>query len=434
MKKFNVLLFTAGLLLSFLSGFTFSATGQDFGRWFEPRSLRIDFALSGNSDGQSAALLQLRDEPVYAGPRRNMVDGTGLGGYFANIYDRQTGQLIFSRGFNTLFEEWLTTEEASEVSRSYTNSISVPYPKQPVEVEIIVRDRETLDFESLLRFEIDPAGIFIDRGELRSQEVRDLHISGDPWEKVDLVFLAEGYTAPRQDKFFADAARFTELLFDTPPFDAHRDDFNVRAVGLVSDEPGTDISGEGIFRNTALGSGFYTFGLDRYLTTPDIKSIRDALWNIPCDAVFILVDTDLYGGGGIYNFYAIGTADNERTHSVFVHEFGHSFAGLADEYFTKDVAYTDFYSLGSEPWEPNITTLVDFGSKWKDLLDPSVPVPTPSGDKYGTGLGVFEGGGYVSEGVYRPMDHCMMRDYAPFCPVCSRAIVRMIDFYCDRNY
>ena len=164
-----------------------------------------------------------------------------------------------------------------------------------------------------------------------------------------------------------------------------------------------------------------------------MKSIRDAVWNVPCDAIFLLINTDMYGGGGMYNFYACGTADNPRTPVVFTHEFGHSFAGLADEYFSSEVAYQDFYNLKYEPWEPNITTLVDFDSKWKDLLPANTPIPTPLDAEHKDKAGVFEGGGYLPKGIYRPMDHCMMRDYAPFCPACSRAILRMIDFLTDKK-
>jgi hypothetical protein len=207
----------------------------------------------------------------------------------------------------------------------------------------------------------------------------------------------------------------------------------VWAVGLSSEESGTDVSGKGIFKHTALNSGYYTFGLDRYLTTPDMKSIRDAVWNVPCDAIFILVNAETYGGGGMYNFYAMGTADNARTASVFVHEFGHSFAGLADEYFTSTVAYDEnFYNLKLEPWEPNITTLVDFDSKWKDLLPEATPIPTPADEAHEDALGVYEGGGYLAKGIYRPKVHCMMRDYGPFCPACDRAVQRMIDFLSDK--
>ena len=407
---------------------------SDFDKHFTKKSLRIDFALSGNSQFQAAAIQQLREEPVWGGPVKNLIDKFNYGGYYVNIYDKSNNELIYSRGFNTLFEEWRSTEQAKTETQAWTNSISVPYPKATVTVEITAHDKADMQFHPLLKMDIDPTSIFIDRGKLKDNKVTQIQYKGDSSEKVDLVFIAEGYTADDQDKFVADAKKFTESLFQTPPYTTQRENFNVWAVNLISEDRGTDISGKGIYKNTALNSGYYTFGVDRYLTTPDMKSIRDAVWNVPCDAIFLLVNTDTYGGGGMYNFYAMGTADNERTQHVFVHEFGHSFAGLADEYFSSEVAYQDFYNLKYEPWEPNITTLVDFDSKWKDLLPAQTPVPTPLDDAHKDNPGVFEGGGYISKGIYRPMDHCMMRDYAPFCPACSRAILRMIDFLSDRDY
>ena len=420
------------LLLAILCNFAVFAQ-SDFNTYFEKKSLRVDFALSGNLTSQSAAIQQLREEPVWGGPVKNLIDKSGYGGYYINVYDKATDRLIYSRGFNTLFEEWRSTEQAKTETQSWTNSAAVPFPKAPVYVEITARDKADMQFHPLLRQEVDPQSIFIDRGKLKDNKVHQIQKSGDSAEKVDLVFIAEGYTTDEQEKFVADAKRFTEALFATPPFTTRRNDFNVWAVCLVSEESGTDVSGKGIFKNTALNSGYYTFGVDRYLTTPDMKSIRDAVWNVPCDAIFLLINTDMYGGGGMYNFYACGTADNPRTPVVFTHEFGHSFAGLADEYFSSEVAYQDFYNLKYEPWEPNITTLVDFDSKSKDLLPANTPIPTPLDAEHKDKAGVFEGGGYLSKGIYRPMDHCMMRDYAPFCPACSRAILRMIDFLTDKK-
>lgn len=407
---------------------------ESFDSLFERKSLRIDFTLSGNADGQSAAIEQLREEPAWGGPLVNLVDKFHYGGYYVHIYDKASGKLIYSKGFNTLFEEWLTTDQARTETQAWTNSISVPFPKREIVFELQARDRKDMQLRPLLRMDIQPNSIFIDRGALKENPVTRLLDNGDSNGKVDLVFLAEGYTADEQDKFVADARRFMEALFRTAPFTEHKADFNVWAVGACSEESGTDISGEGIFKNTALNSGFYTFGIDRYLTTRDMRSIRNAIWNVPADAVFILINSEKYGGGGMYNFYACGTADHPKTPVVFTHELGHSFAGLADEYFSSEVAYNDFYNLSVEPWEPNITTLVDFGSKWKELLPEGTPVPTPTDPAYTDKCGVFEGGGYVAKGIYRPMDHCMMRDYAPFCPACSRAIVRMINYYCDREY
>jgi hypothetical protein len=414
----------------------FAAIGmaqKNFDTYFEKKSLRVDFALSGNVVYQTASVQQLREEPVWGGPRRNLTDPFEYGGYLAKVYDKATGEMIYSRGFNTLFEEWRTTEQAKTEVQSWTNSISLPYPKQTVILEILGRNKEDMKFSPLLKQEIDPASIFIDRGKLKDNKVTRIQYKGDSANKVDLVFLAEGYTADEQDKFIADARRFTESLFSTPPYNSRKNDFNVWAVSLVSEESGTDVSGAGIYKHTALNSGYYTFGLDRYLTTPDVKSIRDAVWNVACDNIFILVNSDTYGGGGVYNFYAIGTADNKQTAVIFVHELGHSFAGLADEYFTSEVAYDEnFYNLKLEPWEPNITTLVNFDSKWKDLLSTNAPIPTPDDEAHKDMTGVFEGGGYLAKGVYRPKVHCMMRDYGPFCPACTRAIHQMIDYLSDK--
>lgn len=405
---------------------------NEFDTFFVKKSLRIDFALTGNATTQQAAIQQLREEPVWGGPVKNLEDPFNYGGYYVNVYDAESGKKIYSRGFNTLFEEWRTTDQAKSETQAWNNSVSVPFPKKPVQIEICARDKADMNFHPLLKQLVDPKSIFIDRSPLKKNKVVEIQSNGDSSNKADLVFLAEGYTEAEMDKFEADAKRFTKTLFDTPPFGKYKADFNVWAVCVPSQESGMDVSGDGVWKNTALNSGYYTFGIDRYLTSQDLKPIRDAVWDVPCDAIFILVNSDTYGGGGMYNFYAMSTANNELTSVVFVHEFGHSFAGLADEYFNSEVAYNDFYNLKYEPWEPNITTLVDFDKKWKDLLPKNTPIPTPLDDKFKDKTGVFEGGGYLSKGIYRPMDNCMMRNYHPFCPACQRGITQMINFLTDR--
>lgn len=405
---------------------------NEFDTFFVKKSLRIDFALTGNATTQQAAIQQLREEPVWGGPVKNLEDPFNYGGYYVNVYDAESGRKIYSRGFNTLFEEWRTTDQAKSETQAWNNSVSVPFPKKTVQIEICARDKADMNFHPLLKQLVDPKSIFIDRSPLKKNKVVEILSNGDSSNKADLVFLAEGYTEDEMDKFEADAKRFTKTLFDTPPFGKYKADFNVWAVCIPSQESGMDVSGDGVWKNTALNSGYYTFGIDRYLTSQDLKPIRDAVWDVPCDAIFILVNSDTYGGGGMYNFYAMSTANNELTSVVFVHEFGHSFAGLADEYFNSEVAYNDFYNLKYEPWEPNITTLVDFDKKWKDLLPKNTPIPTPLDDKFKDKTGVFEGGGYLSKGIYRPMDNCMMRNYHPFCPACQRGITQMINFLTDR--
>lgn len=418
-------------LLLILSACAFAQS--TFDTYFEDKSLRIDFITVGNSQTQSAVVHQLREEPVWGGPRKNLVEPFDYGEYRLDVYDKESGELIYRRSFCSLFGEWRTTAEAKVETQAWYNSMSVPFPKNKVTIDITARNKADMKFYSIMKHEVDPSSIFIDRSSLVENKVAKIRDNGESSDKVDLVFIAEGYTKAEQKKFFKDAERFTEALFACPPFDSCRDRFNVWAVGTVSEESGTSSSGTGVYKNTALNTGYYTFGLDRYLTTSDMKAIKDAVWNVPCDAVFLLINTDTYGGGGIYNSYACGTADNARTPDVFTHEFGHSFAGLGDEYFESTVAYDEnYYNLKLELWEPNITTLVDFDRKWKDLLPEGTPVPTPLNDETKDKIGVFEGGGYLSEGIYRPVDHCMMRDYAPFCPACSRAILMMVDYLTDK--
>ena len=406
---------------------------ESFEKYFHRKTLRIDFALSGNNNRQAAAIEQLREEPTWAGPLNNRIDPFEYGGYYVRVYNAADRTLIYSKGFNTLFEEWRSTEQAKVQVQSWTNSVCVPFPREKVIVELAARDKSDMLFHTLLEMEVDPSSIFIDRSPLKKNRVERILDNGDVNKKTDIVFLAEGYTAEEQDKFFADAKRFADALFTFAPFDQRKEEINIWAVGTVSEESGTDVSGKGVYKNTALNSGFYTFGVDRYLTTPDMKAIRNAVWETPTDAVFILVNTNAYGGGGMYNFYAMGTADNERTLEVFVHEFGHSLAGLADEYYSSEVAYGDFYNLNFEPWEPNISTLKEaFETKWKDMLPKGTPVPTPLNGEHKDRVGVYEGGGYVSKGIYRPSDHCMMKDLKPFCPVCQRAVLRMLDYYEDK--
>ena len=219
---------------------------------------------------------------------------------------------------------------------------------------------------------------------------------------MDLCIVAEGYRAEDMEKYRADVERMMTFLFRIEPFQSRRNDFNVWVVESVSQDAGTDIPHQGIWRNTAACSNFYTFGIDRYLTAPDHKAVAKLASGAPNDAIYVLVNEEKYGGGGIYNYYALSTADNSRTEYVFVHEFGHSFAGLGDEYYESDVAYENMYPAGVEPWEPNITTQADFASKWADLIVPGTPVPTPNDSSYIGVVGLFEGGGYSAKGVWRP--------------------------------
>ena len=220
-----------------------------------------------------------------------------------------------------------------------------------------------------------------------------------------------------------------DSLFSVEPFASQKSQFNLYALETSSEESGTDIPGRNIYVNTLYNTTFYTFDVARYLTTTDMKSVYDHAASVPFDYLIVLVNSNEYGGGGFYNYISVCTADNYLSASVFIHEFGHEFAGLGDEYYESEVAYQDYYNLKLEPWEPNLTTLVDFKTKWNDLIDPAIQIPTPRTKTNTDKVGVFEGGGYVSKGIYSPMQDCRMKSNKPnsFCPVCQRAIVKTIE-------
>lgn len=402
-----------------------------YDEYFTPQRLRVDLVLSGNSETQSAWLDGLHKEQAWSGAPENLIDPFGYGQYFYEVFDGEN--LIFSKGFSTLFEEWRTTDEARNVSKAATQSVWMPFPKDTVHFVLYQRVRQTGRFESMLEFDIDPTDRHIVPAPENDFKVTCITGSGEDYlHKVDIVAVAEGYTQDQMAKFRADATRMVESFFIHEPYKSRREDFNIWLVESVSAENGVDIPQDGVWKGTVLDSMFDTFYEDRYLTVWDHKKLASAVSNVPFDAIVVVANETKYGGGGIYNSYALGSSDNSYSDVVLVHEFGHSFAGLGDEYYTSSVAYEDYYPAGVEPWEPNVTTLVDFDSKWADLVEDGTPVPTPDDpDAWYGKVGVFEGAGYVAKGCYRPFYECrMMNNTAPgFCPVCQRAIGHMIDWY-----
>jgi len=430
MRNLFLILLVSVVNTCFTSGNNNSVKFNDY---FINKSLRIDFNLQGNSEFQAVSLVQFREEPTWGGVRKNLIDNFNYGDYFVKVFNKDTKTLIYSRGFNTLFEEWRDTEEAKTQTQKWLNSVVIPFPKNIVNIQILARDKSDMKFKILWETDLNPKSESVDHSKLKHNKISKVLNNGDPAKKVDLVFIGDGYTKSEQAKFQSDALRFAKALFTFKPFDSHKSDFNIWAVNIDSKDSGTSMPAKDINKETALASSFNTFGVSRYLTCQNMKPIRDAVWETPCDAVFILVNTERYGGAGMYNLYAMGSANNVKTLEVFVHELGHSFAGLADEYEYGDLVN----NLKYEPWEPNITTLVDFKHAkqyWYNKLTKGTPIPTPLDDKYKGGVGVFEGAAYVSKGIYRPMNHCMMRDLKEFCPVCQDAIERMIKYYCDKDF
>ncbi|HYX10115.1 MAG TPA: M64 family metallopeptidase [Bacteroidales bacterium] len=419
------------VIFLFLSGNLFGLKARDnFNTYFEPNTLRFDYIQAGDAENANIYFSQLRRQKGWAGPRDGLIDPFRYGEYMLEVFDSVSNRLIFSHGYSSLFAEWQTVPEARELSRSFYESVLMPFPKNTIRIVIYKRNRSQA-FEWLYEQYVNPHSKYIAKDRLYDFPVKVIRKSGDPSRKVDLLILPEGYTAQEMDKFVKDAKRFDSLMFDWSPYKNFKQKFNVSIIEAPSAESGTDFPGADTWKNTLFNSGFNTFGLERYLMTTDMKTIRDVAAEVPYDQIYILVNTAKYGGGGIYNFYNVCTSDNKYSEEVFMHEFGHGFACLADEYYTSDVAYTDYYDLSTEPYQPNITTLVRFDTKWQDMIKPGVPVPTPEIPAFDSVVGVFEGGGYAAKNVYRPMINCTMKSNIRdgFCPVCQKAIVDMIHYY-----
>jgi hypothetical protein len=419
-------------LLVIILVFPMLAVGQDvFNRYFINKSLRFDFCLGGNAGETNVYPKQMKEEPYWAGSHINLIDTFNYGTYRVRVFDESSGSLLFSRGFCSLFHEWQTTAEAKKVDRIFYHSVVFPYPQKNVRLEIYRRQWNG-EFTNIYTTIIDPEDYFILHESSPDFEHISIMHNGDPRHKVDIVILPEGYTRNEMDKFIEDARRVTGYLFEEEPFKSEKLKFNINAVLVPSNDSGTDVPGENIYKNTYFNSTLYTFDISRYLTTSDLEKICDVAGVVPYDQIYLLVNTERYGGGGFYNFLNICSSDNRLTNDVFIHEFGHGFAGLGDEYYTSEVAYEDFYNLEIEPWEPNLTTLKDFDKKWKSMIADSIPIPTPREERYNNSVGVFEGGGYMAKGIYSPYTNCRMKSNTAeyFCPVCQQAIREMIDFHC----
>ena len=382
----------------------------------QDRTLRLDYIFSGTDKTAEISLAQLKSLEGWYGRSVNrdrlFLEGNGR----ITVRDRESGDILYVNSFSTLFQEWQNGEEATRVRKSFENVFLVPMPDAPADITVELFDshRRTA---ARLTHTVDPSDILIRPAGTVPTPHRWLHRSGDSREKIDIAIVAEGYTEAEAELFYRDARTAMESIWSHEPFKSMQDRFNIVAVAPVSQDSGVSIPHDGLWKETALGSHFDTFYSDRYLTTLNLFRLHDVLAGIPYEHIIILANTDNYGGGGIFNSYVLSAAHNRFALPVVVHEFGHSFAGLADEYYYDD-QYEEFYHPDTEPWEPNITTLVDFGSKWKDMMGQD-------------GVGLFEGGGYQSKGVFRPQEDCRMKTngHPDFCPVCERAVRGIIDFY-----
>ena len=404
-----------------------------FDRYFSEASLRFDYCLTGTHDETQFSFKELIREPYWSGSKTNLIDTLEFGNYIVKVYEAGTDRLLFSKGYQNLFGEWQTTPEALTLTKSFEESVIVPFPKVKIDIVLCYRNWAG-ELKEGMRLTVSPDDYFIRNCDNLNLPVYDAWIGNkDITKAVDIVILPEGYTQAEMGKFVKDCDFFVKSLFSYAPYDRYRESFNVRGLMAPSEESGCTMPGDHIYKNTAMRFSFWTFDSERYCMSTDNRDIRDLAGQVPYDQIYILINTEKYGGGGIYNFYCSSAASNNYSADVIIHEFGHGFAGLADEYYTDETGYDHMYNLEVEPWEPNLTTLVDFSHKWGDLLDKKTPVPTPREKKYEQTIGVFEGGGYEAKGMYSPHMDCLMKTFKghEFCPVCQRAIERMILYYSE---
>ncbi len=480
------------IVILIVSGILFAQQSVRFEDYFVDKTMRIDYFHITDSQEEFITLDQIYEQGIWAGSKRNLIDRFDNGRYYVEICDSSSGQLIFSRGFDSYCAEYKTTAQALEgIKRTYHESVLIPYPKKKISFRLEVRNRKNI-LQLLFSLDIDPFAIDIIREHLEEGvKVFEIIKNGEPHNKVDIAFIGEGYTIREEEKFKADLERFAGVFFRQEPYKTYRESFNIYGVFKPSNDSGCDEPRRQIFKKTALNATFNSLGSERYLLTEDNKSLRDIAAHVPYDTLFIMVNHKRYGGGGIYNLYCTFTVDNQWFEYLFLHEFGHSFTGLGDEYYTSSVAYNDFYPRGVEPTEPNITALLDPKKlKWNDLLTPGVEIPTPWKKKdfeemdnayqkirreintkiagmkregapqaevekveqeadflsrehtekvnayfqksqFKDKVGAFEGAGYSAQGLYRPMLDCLMftKGKKPFCKVCEQAIVRVIKYY-----
>ncbi|PKL84294.1 MAG: peptidase M64 [Ignavibacteriae bacterium HGW-Ignavibacteriae-3] len=483
-------------ILSFFFSFLYSNTSAQqisFNGYFTDQTMRIDYFHIGDAASELVTIDQVYQYGTWAGSVKNLIDEFNNGAYYYKIYDLSTGKLIFSKGFDSYFKEYQTSDAASKgIKRTYHESAIIPFPKVKIRFVLEKRDRMNI-LNEVFSSEIDPADLYIIKDSVKDNAVKvfESHMGGEPHTSLDVVILGDGYTVDEENKFQKDLKRYTDLFVAQEPFKSGRDKINIYGLFKPSEESGIDEPGANIYKSTVLGTRFYALGSERYVLTEDNRAMRDLAAHAPYDAIYIMCNSDRYGGGGIYNFYCTFSSDNQFSPYIFLHEFGHSFGGLADEYYTSDVAYNEFYPAGQEPVEPNITRLLDKDNlKWKKLITPGTEIPTPwekenydkrdyawqkerremnkniaelkrnraaqseidkaqneynikdkthseevdkylMNSKYWNKTGAFEGAGYSAKGMYRSMLDCLMfsKGTKPFCKVCEDHVAKVIRYY-----
>jgi len=443
------------------------------------QTMRVDYYHTGNEKEERFSLDRIVIEPLpWAGNPKQPIDRTNLGKYFFDVVDAASGTTLYSRGFSSIYGEWETTGEAQKMNRTFSESLRFPAPEKPARIVIRKRDAKNA-FQDIWTLTVDPADKFIERGAAAANAggLLKLHDSGDPATKLDLLILGDGYTGAERGKFERDARRLVDVLFSISPFRERQRDINVWGLSPPSAQSGISRPSQHIFKRTPIGATYDAFDSERYVLTFDNRAFRDIAAQAPYDVVEILTNTATYGGGGIFGLYSTVAADSAWAPYVFVHEFGHHLAALADEYYTSDVAYLPATDR-VEPWEPNVTALLDPAKlKWKDVVTAGTPLPTPwpkeefetysrdvqkrrreiraadrpesemdalfleeleherrllGGSPNAARVGAFEGANYEARGYFRPQVDCIMftrNVMGGFCAVCRRAIETILNLY-----
>lgn len=408
------------LLAAILMIWCTTVSAQQFGDYFTDNTLRLDYIFAGDTSRQAIYVDELSVMPGWYGRKQRLAELPLQGNGQITVRDKESGTVIYRHSFSTLFQEWLTTDEAKRTSKSFENVFLVPYPKRTVDVTVDLQDYHAKTIASLTHT-VDPTDILIRHtGEKDITPYKVLQKAADTTRCIHIAYIAEGYKADEMEAFISDAETANEAMFAHEPFKSMKDRFNIIAVMSPSEDSGASEPGNGIWKNTALSSHFDTFYSDRYLTTLHLKQLHNLLAGTPYEHIIVLVNTDTYGGGGIYNSYNLSYTKGKHFKPVVVHEFGHSFGGLGDEYTYGDD--DPMYFADTEPWEPNLTTKHDFKGKWENLIAEGK-------------AGLFEGGGYLSEGVFRGAENCRMRtnEVPEFCPVCRQALTKLINFYTGKE-
>jgi len=483
------------ILIALLWTAGYSSSFGQFSDFFVDKTMRVDYYRVGDHDSEQIVPDKIYQYGIWAGSRINLIDNFNNGRNYIKIYDSQSGKLIFSKGFDSYFAEYQSSAEAvAGKKKAYHESVLIPMPRNKVKFIFEKRDKQKKLYP-YFEFVVDPDAVDIIREEPADPqaEITKALINGDSHSKVDIVILAEGYTEKEKPKYQTDLAKFISTIMSTEPYKKIQTAFNIYGIYKPSPDSGVDEPRAGIYKNTVLDITFNSLGSERYVMTENNRTMRDLAALVPYDAIYIMVNHNRYGGGGIYNQFCTFTTDNQFKEYLFIHEFGHSFSGLADEYYTSEVAYNDFYPKGIEPVEPNITALLDSANlKWKAMVTPGTPIPTPwekadydtmdlawqkwrrskndqiaalkknkapEGEikkaeaeyairdgshaekinayllksKYIGQVGAFEGAGYAATGLYRPMLDCIMfsKGNKSFCLVCQNAIKNVIDHYLE---